>query len=182
MLNKGFITLVFIVFAAAAMRLVPHPPNVTPIAAMALFGGAHFASRRAGFLVPLSAMLLSDLVLGFVIYGYGFFHAGMPFVYACIILTVCIGLLLRTRLSVLNIGLAAVGGSLMFFAITNFGVWLTGGLYPLTLEGLIASYIAAIPFYQNTFAGDAIYTLLLFGGYALAQRSWPSLRDQPSPA
>ena len=178
MLNTRFVTLVLIILAAAAMRLIPHPPNVTPIAAMALFGAAHFASRKSGFLVLLMAMGLSDIVLGLVIYGYGWVHGTMPFVYFSFALTFCFGLVIRNRLSPLSIGAAVLGSSLLFFLATNFGVWLTGGLYPISMDGLIACYVAAIPYYKNTLAGDALYTLLLFGGFALAQRYLPVLRAQ----
>ena len=178
MLNTRFITLVLIILAAATMRLIPHPPNVTPIAAMALFGGAYFASRKAGLLVMLMAMVLSDLVLGLFVYKYGLFHGAMPFVYFSFIVTAGFGLLIRNRLSPFSIGTAALSASLLFFVATNFGTWLMGSLYPMTLDGLIASYIAAIPFYGYTFAGDAFYTLLFFCGFALAQRYLSALRTE----
>ncbi len=108
MLNTRFVTLVVIILAAAAMRLLPHPPNVTPIAAMALFGASHFVNRNAGFLVMLMAMVFSDLVLGLIVYQYGWFHSGMPFVYFSFILIFGILLWIRNRLSLLNIGAAAL--------------------------------------------------------------------------
>ncbi len=182
MLNIRFLTLVGIVIAAAAMRLVPHPPNVTPIAAMALFGGAYFSSRAAAFMVPLAAMYLGDLVLGFFVYDFGWFHAALPFVYGSFALTVCLGLWVRGRRSPLRIGFAVLTGSVLFFLITNFGVWLTGSLYPRTVEGLVACYVAAIPFFRNTLLGDMIYTVALFGGFALLQQCFSALREEPSPA
>src|SRR2546425_2495821 len=99
MLNMRFYVLISITFAAAATRLIPHPPNVTPIAAMALFGGAYFASKRAAFAVPLAAMLLSDLVLGLVEYaGHGTAISLLtPFTYGAFAATACLGLWLRTR-------------------------------------------------------------------------------------
>ncbi len=121
-------------------------------------------------------------MLGLVVYRYGLFHATMPFVYLAVLLTVGIGLLLRRRVSVLNVGLAALGSSVLFFVVTNFGVWISGTTYPLTPAGLAASYVAAIPFYRNTLAGAALYSLLLFGGLALLRRAWPALQDQPSMA
>src|SRR5690242_6468795 len=96
MLNTRFHVLVGITLAAAASRLIPHPPNMTPITAMALFGGAYFASKWVAFTVPLMAMLLSDLVLGFVMYGTSIFLL-MPYVYACFVATTCLGLLNRRR-------------------------------------------------------------------------------------
>ncbi|MBN1807273.1 MAG: hypothetical protein JW837_18655 [Sedimentisphaerales bacterium] len=179
MLNKRFFALLGIVLSAAAMRLVPHPPNVTPIAAMALFGGVHFTDKKTAFLIPLAAMYLSDLVLGFFVYDFGWFHGFMPFVYISFMMTVCLGFLVRRRLTPLMVGGSALAGSVLFFIVTNFGVWLIGDLYPKTLTGLLSCYVAAIPFLRNTLAGNVGYTLVLFGSFALAQRYLPVLREKP---
>jgi hypothetical protein len=180
MLNKRFFVILGITLSAAAMRLVPHPPNMTPIAAMALFGGAYFANKRTAFLIPLAAMYLSDLALGLFVYDFGFFHGFMPFVYASFMMTVCLGFLVRRRLTPLMVGGAALTGSILFFIVTNFGVWLVSNLYPKTLAGLAGCYVAAIPFFRNSLAGDAIYALLFFGGFALAQWYLPVLRGDPA--
>jgi hypothetical protein len=177
LLNVRFVTLVGITLAAAATRLVPHPPNLTPVAALALFGGAYFSNRIAAFAVPLAAMLLSDLALGLIHYGTAIFSS-MPFVYASLVLTVLLGLWVRRRrCSPVAIAGAALASSILFFIISNFGVWLQWNLYPKTLEGLAACYIAAIPFFRNTLAGDAVFTLVLFGGFALAQHYIAALRE-----
>jgi len=123
-------------------------------------------------------MYLSDLVLGFFFYDFGWFHGFMPFVYASFVVTVCLGFLVRRRLTPLTVGGAALMGSVLFFIITNFGVWLVGSLYPKTLAGLFSCYVAAIPFFRNTLAGNTVYTLVLFGGFALAQRYLPVLRRE----
>ena len=180
MLNKRFFALLGITLFAAAMRLMPHPPNVTPIAAMALFGGGYFAGKKTALLMPLAAMYLSDLALGFFVYDFGWFHGFMPFVYLSFVLTVCLGFLVRRRLTPLSVGAAALTGSVLFFIVSNFGVWLIGSLYPKTLAGLAGCYVAAIPFFRNMLAGNAAYTLVLFGGFALAQRCLPVLRDEPA--
>ena len=179
MFNMRFLALLGIILTAAAMRLLPHLPNVTPIAAMALFGGACFTSRRMAFLIPLAAMYLSDLVLGFLVYDFGWFHPFMPFVYASFAGTTLLGILIRRRPGPLMIGGAALSSSVLFFIVTNFGVWLVGGLYPKTLVGLLGCYAAALPFFRNMLAGNAAYTLMLFGGFALAQRYIPVLRGEP---
>ena len=119
-------------------------------------------------------MALSDLALGL--------HASLPFVYAAFAAIVGLGLLLRTRRSVRTVGTAALGASLLFFGVTNLAVWALGGLYPLTGAGLLAAYTAALPFYAPTLAGDLFYTALLFGGFALAQRVAPILREGAAPA
>ncbi len=172
MWNVRFVALGGIVLAAAAMRLLPHPPNVAPIAAIALFGGAHFASKRAALAVPLLAMWLSDVFLGFGV------DRVMPFVYGSFALIVVLGRLIRDRRSPLAVGGAALTGSVLFFVITNFGVWLSGDLYPRTAEGLVACYVAAIPFFQNTLTGNLFYAGVLFGGFGLAERRFPALRRQ----
>jgi hypothetical protein len=156
------------IVAAAALRLVPHPPNFTPIGAMALFSGAYIGRRWLAFVAPLAALLLSDLVLGF--------YHGQATVYFSVALIVMIGMMALQRRSALRVGGAAMASSLLFFAITNFGMWLFSGFYPRTMVGLEACYVAAIPFFQNTVAGDLFYSGLLFGGFALLERSVPALR------
>ena len=172
--NKARLAALLIaIFAAAAMRLVPHPPNFSPIAAMALFSGAYLPKRALAFVAPFAALLLSDAVLGF--------YAGMNFVYFSFALTVLIGWIIASRKSALSIGAAAIASSVLFFVVTNFGMWLFSGFYPLTSAGLVACYVAAIPFFQNTLVGDLFFTALLFGGFTLVEKIVPSIR-QPRPA
>jgi hypothetical protein len=169
MLKPRLAVLISMILAAVAIRLLPHPPNVNPIAAAALFGGASFSDKRLAFLVPLSALFLSDLVIGL--------YSHMEFVYASFAAIVGIGLLLRSRRNVLAIGSAAVASSILFFLVTNFGTWATQAMYPHTAAGLMACFIAALPFFQNTLAGDLFFTAVLFGGFALLERSFPLLRE-----
>jgi len=172
-MNARILTLLTAILAAAALRLVPHPPNFTPIGAMALFSGAYLGRRGAVALVaPLGALFLSDLVLGF--------YRGMPTVYFSVALIVIIGWLALRRVSPIRVGGAAIASSVLFFVLTNFGMWLSSGFYPRTLAGLEACYIAAIPFFQNTVAGDLFYAAILFGGFALLERTVPALRSQPA--
>jgi hypothetical protein len=156
------------IFVAAALRLVPHPPNFAPIGAMALFAGAYLGRRSLAFAAPLGALVLSDLVLGF--------YPELAFVYLSTAATVVIGWAVATRKTFLGVGLAALASSVLFFTVTNFGVWLVMDYYPKTLAGLAACYVAAIPFFQNTLAGDLVFSALLFGGFALAERRLPMLR------
>ena len=172
MLNPRLIVLVGIILGAAALRLIPHPFNVAPITAVALFSGAHLSDKRLVFLIPLLALFLSDLVLGF--------YPHMEVVYGSFALVVGIGMLLRERRTPLWIACAALTSSLLFFIMTNFGVWVFGSLYPKTIAGLIECYVAALPFFQHTLMGDAFYTAVLFGGFALAQHRFPILRE-PAP-
>jgi hypothetical protein len=158
------------------MRLLPHPYNFTPIAAMALFGGAHFRDRRVAFAVPLIAMFASDLVLAATVYGFSALK-NIPIVYFAFGLTVLLGRLLGPRSGALRVGSASVGAAVLFYLITNFGVWTRGILYPLSWEGLVACYVAAIPFLRNAILGNALYAIVFFGGFALAQRRFTSLRE-----
>lgn len=162
-MHRRWILVAGLIAAAAASRLLPHPPNATPMAAMALFGGAYLADRRLALLLPLAAMLASDLVLGL--------HALLPVVYGAFAVIVWLGTRLAGRITPLRVAGATLAGSVLFFVLTNFGVWAWGGLYPRTAAGLVAAYVAAIPFFRNTLLGDAAYALLLFGGYALLERT-----------
>jgi hypothetical protein len=114
------------------------------------------------------ALFAGDLFVGF--------HKLMPVVYASFLLSVAIGLWLRDRRTVARISLATVLGAVQFFIIVDLGVWALGSTYPHTREGLLACYVAAIPFLWNMLASDAFYSALLFGGYALAERLVPALR------
>jgi hypothetical protein len=163
-----------LVFGAAALRLLPHPPNFTPIAAIALFGGAQFERKRWAFAVPLAAMALSDAVLR-VLFGWGF----DPVVYAAFALIVCLGFLLRNkRTAPLPVAGASLAAATIFYLTTNFAVWAASGMYSKTLAGLVTCYVAAIPFFGPTVAGDLFYSAVLFGGFALVQKSFPILRER----
>jgi hypothetical protein len=158
------------------MRLLPHPYNFTPVAGMALFGGAHFRDVRVAFAVPLFAMFASDLVLSLTVYDIGALRS-MPVVYFAFALTVVLGRLLGTRSSALRVGSASVGAALLFYLMTNFGVWTRGALYPMTSEGLVACYAAAIPYLRNAVLGNCFYAIVFFGGFRVAQRRFAGLRD-----
>jgi hypothetical protein len=162
------IALLSAIALAAALRLVPHPPNFSPIDAMALFSAAYLDRRALAFAAPLGAMLLSDLILGF--------YPGVWITYLAIAVVVPIGWLMLQRRSLLRIGLAAIASSMTFFLISNFGTWALSGMYPHDFSGLTACYVAAIPFFQNTVAGDLFYVVLLFGGFTLAESVLPRLR------
>jgi hypothetical protein len=179
-MNKRIIALSAIILVAALSRLFPHAPNFTPIAAIALFGGAYFTNRWSGFLIPLAALLISDALMGFN--GWAFAEQVIA-VYGSFTLISLIGSLLQRNKSMLNIGAASVAGSVLFFVITNLAVWFGGffhqpALYSLTPSGLLECYVAALPFFQNTVAGDFCYNAILFGGFYLASINIPSLQKQ----
>lgn len=172
--SRNKLIIAFIVLGALS-RLIPHPLNFTPVAAMALFGGTYLLNRRHAFLVPISVMFLSDTLLELV-NGSGY-HPEMIWVYGSVMLITCIGFLLRNREQRQNIMVASLTGSILFFFITNFGTWTTG-LYGYTLEGLRNCYVAAIPFFRGTIMGDLFYNTLFFGGFALLRWAKPSLIKQ----
>ena len=155
------------ILLAAALRIAPHPWNFTPVGAMALFSGAVLRDRRLAFLFPLLTLFLGDIFIGF--------HKLVPIVYASFLLSVLIGRLLQNRRTILRIGAATLLGSAQFFLVTNFAVWWLLNSYPKSASGLAACYLAGVPFFWNTLAGDAFYSALLFGAYALAERFIPAL-------
>jgi hypothetical protein len=159
-----------IVLAAAALRMIPHPMNFAPIGAVALFGGAYFSSKRAAVAVPLLSLVAGDIFTGF--------HRLIPYVYASFLVSVAIGFMLCRKKSAWRIGGATVAGAIQFFLITNFALWASSiGNYPNNVGGLAECYIAGLPLFWNTLAGDAFYVVLLFGGMALAEKRFPSLRE-----
>ena len=158
-----------LILLAAASRLLPHPPNFTPILAMGLFSGAMLSDRRLALAVPLGAMLLSDLVLGL--------HQTLVFVYLGVACSVAIGFLLRGRAGALPVAAAVLGASIAFFLVSNFGVWLISGMYSRDPAGLLACYTMAIPFFHYTLLGALFYGAILFG----SARVLGLLTPHPSP-
>lgn len=156
-----------VILFGAVMRLIPHWPNFTPIAAMALFGGAYLKKRQMAFIIPLAAMLVSDMILGF--------HQWMLAVYASFAMVVFIGMYLRQRIGVGSVLLATVTSSLLFFVVTNFAIWLGSPFYPQNPAGLMECYIAGLPFLNNGIMGDLFFSTLFFGGFYLAQLRFPVL-------
>lgn len=168
LLYRTLLAVVMIAFCAA-LRVAPHPWNFTPVGAMAIFSGAIIRDRRLAFFVPILTLFLGDIFIGF--------HKLMPLVYASFLVSVAIGVWLRDRRTVGRITAATLAGAIQFFLVTNLAVWAFGLSYPRNTAGLLACYVAGIPFFWNTLAGDAVYALLLFGGFALAERLFPALRE-----
>ncbi len=159
------------VVAAAALRLLPHPMNFTPVGALALFGGASFRSKRMALALPLVSLIAGDIFIGF--------HRLMPYVYASFLASVAIGFWLRRNRSVVRIGAGVLAGAIQFFLVTNFALWAASiGAYPKTPAGLLACYLAGIPDFWNTLAGDAFYAAVLFGGLTLIEHGFPSFRER----
>jgi hypothetical protein len=171
-----FILITFTILIAALMRLLPHPPNFAPIAAIALLGGACYSDKKMAFIIPFAAMLISDVLIGF--------HDTMWAVYLSFGITVVAGFTLRNNFKVSSLIIASLASSILFFLITNFAVWFGSAFYTQDIKGLVACYISAVPFYENnlfgsfflnTILGDLFYTGLLFGALYIAQLRFPKL-------
>lgn len=158
-----------LILLAVLSRLLPHPPNFAPITAIALFGGVYL-DRKHTFLVPIAAMLISDYFIGF--------YSGIVWVYASFLAIGFIGLWVREHKSVSATIGATISGSVLFFIVTNFGVWISSQVtYSHTISGLVECYVAAIPFFRNTLLGDAAYVCIMFGSYELARKFIPALKQ-----
>ena len=166
MLNRQNAIIAVLIVLAIASRLLPHPPNFAPIAAIALFGGALFSSRAIAFLMPFVVMLVSDAIIGF--------HSHMPVVYGLFLVTVLIGFALRDRVKMGTVIGASLVSSTLFFVGSNLAVWYGSAFYTQDWAGLMACYTLAIPFFQNTVLGDLFYTGALFGSYFWISQRYPS--------
>ncbi|HTE58634.1 MAG TPA: DUF6580 family putative transport protein [Verrucomicrobiae bacterium] len=149
-----------LVVLGAGMRLLPHLPNFTPIAAIALFGGVYL-KREYALALPLAALFLSDFALGFDSWQ------GRLTVYGSFVLIGLLGLVIRRKKNLGTVVAGSLGGSLVFYLITNFAYFYAPTMYPHTLAGAMSSYYNALPFFRNTLMGDLFYTGLLFGAYEL---------------
>lgn len=154
-------TAALLVVVGVLLRLAPHPWNMTPVGASALFAGARLPLPVA-ITVPVGTLAISDLLIGM--------HSLWWVTWGTCVLSVLLGTLLRERGGVAWVGGTAIASSVLFFVTTNFAVWGQGALYPRTLEGLAACYVAAIPFFRNSLLGDLLWTGVFFGGWALATR------------
>jgi uncharacterized membrane protein len=138
-----------IILFGVFMRLVPHMPNFAPVTAIALFGGLYLEKKYA-LLIPIIIMMISDYFLGF--------HDTMLFVYVSFLIAGLLGMWVRKEKSFSRILTITLLSSVLFFIITNVGVWLMGDMYPKNSGGLIQAFVMAIPFFRNTVMGDLLYT------------------------
>lgn len=204
--RSRFVFLGAMIVAATAVRLIPYvlqalgtptlssfgapdlklyPWNFSPIMAICLFGGVQFADRKWAYIVPLSAIILSNIGIGAITDEWRYtFYSTMPITLACFSLTVWLGTWLQGHRAehplpyVGQIAVAGLASEIIFFLVTNFSEWAFGGgeRYALTLQGLGDCYIAAIPFFRNSVTSVWVYSTVLFGGLALAERRIPAIR------
>jgi hypothetical protein len=157
-----------IIVCAAFTRLLPHWPNVSPIAAIAVFGGVQMRRAWAALLIPLAALFISDYIIGF--------HALMPAVYGAFVLIGLASWALRERLqSTVTLAAATVSSSLLFFFVTNFAVWATSTevVYAKTFSGLGACFVAGLPFLRYSLVGDLVWVTAMFGAWRLVETMLP---------
>lgn len=186
-INIRFVVLILVTQLVGLFRILTasgHIPfsNFTPIGALALFGGAYFINKSRALLLPLASLFISDAVLMKTVYAKhsnGILYSGWYWTYAAFALMVVIGKYGIPKVNIKNVLLSGIGAALAHFIITDFGVWLGGGLdittglpYTRDINGLIKCYILAIPFFKNLLAGNLIFGAVLFGGYELAKRRY----------
>ncbi len=181
MKSHHYTAILFMSVIAIASRLLPHPPNMTAVMAVALFAGARISNTKFALALPLLIMFISDLFIGF--------HSSQLIVYGCVLAVTTLGFSLKNSSSFAKTFSMSFIGSLCFFLVTNFAVWLGGSMYPMTLEGLFLCYAAALPFFTtdsfqllnssqlvfgsffaNGVIGDVFYTGVLFGLYELSKK------------
>jgi uncharacterized protein DUF6580 len=165
--NARFWLALTLVIVGVVLRVMPHPWNFAPIGAIALFGGARFDRRYFAIGIPLLTMFVGDIFVGF--------HSLMPVIYATYALIAVIGMFLRDRTTIPAVTGGVLLSSTIFYLTTNFAVWEMGTTYAKNAAGLLACYIAAIPYFGNTLASDALYSAIFFGIFALAERRIPAL-------
>ena len=156
--NKRILFITLFIVIAALMRLIPHPPNFVPITAIAIFAGVKFRNIKLAYVIPIAVMLISDLFIGF--------YSISLFVYLAFILITTYSYIFK-KYSIKNILLS----SLLFFVVTNFGVWLIGG-YPKNIEGLILCYTMAIPFFTNSLMADLLFSAILYYGFEKIEKRY----------
>ena len=139
--------LVFIIiFFGILSRILPLPPNFSPVIAITLFGSLYFKDKNLAFVAPISIILTSDLILGFI----PNINTYLPLIFVYFFSKKI------NRMSILNLFIA----SLIFFLTSNFGVWLLSNWYPKSFAGLIMCYEAALPFFRNTLLSTLLFGLL----------------------
>ena len=173
--NNFYFVLGFILIAAFS-RIIPHYPNFTPLCAIALFGAKYFNNKYIAYLIPLVALWFSDLIINNFILsqyfdGYTILYSGFYWQYGSFLIIGFLGRKTLKKLSFFKLIGVSISASLLFFIVSNFGVWVQSSFYSQDLTGLIACYIAAIPFYFGTLSGSVFYSVFLFGSYELLYKN-----------
>lgn len=180
-INLRFGVLMGIVAFATVARiatppLLGHPSNFSPINAIALFSGCYFGGKLTKYIIPLLSVWVGDLFIDYIyMHKFMLFYNGFYWQYACYVLMVIIGIMIANRVKPISLLAASISSSLIFFVVSNFGVWIGNGMYPHLSFGLAACYTAALPFFNTTLLSDIAYSALFFGSFEFAQRKIPQL-------
>lgn len=173
MSKRNLIILLTIIVGISTRFMDALPANFSAIGAIALFGGAYFSNRVLGMFLPLIVLLASDVLLGLT--GKTAFYTAQPFVYGAFLLVGLLGFALRKNRNVWKIIGGSLTSSVIFYIVSNFGVWITSGIYAKTIGGLLSCYGAAIPFFKYTIAGDMVFNTVFFGAAFLIAQRYPNI-------
>ena len=174
-MNKKFYLGIGIFFVAVISRLIPHYPNFTPIESIALFGGTYLAYKHLSYILPLVALYITDIILNNTILrsyfpdqeGFIWFSDYMIYSAVAIIGIALIGKYIRKKIKPTTVLLGAGASSILFFIVSNFGVWISSPLYSKTLLGLVECYTMAIPFFTNSLLSTLVFSSVLYGIYEI---------------
>lgn len=176
LISLNFITTSLLIVLVISSRLLTSTYGFTPMLAAGIFGGALFMKKKWALIIPIAAIWLSDLFINNTIYahlneGFVFFYPGWYWQYAVYALIPLLSIVLfKDKINLSKIAGMSVASPVLFFAITNFGAWLTSGLYPITMEGLGTCFLLALPFFKGYFIGTVVYSTVLFGTYYLIEQ------------
>ena len=172
-MNQSRAIIISLIVIGIGSRLIPHYPNFTAIGAISLFGAAFTSRRSIAIVIPYLVMLFSDMILNNIIYAniypddykhFIFLYRGALWSYAAFGIIVIFGYtLFRNGVDISKVIFGALGSSLIFFLLSNFGVWASTGAYPVNFGGLMACYTAGLPFLINQVFGDLFFSVILFG-------------------
>ena len=162
----NILLVIILTLFAVFSRLMPHPPNFTPLLAIALYSGFSFKNKFL-FIIPLTGMLISDFFLCY--------YSSIIWVYLSLLIMFYLGYILSSKYSFKNLILLSLCSSLAFFVLSNFGVWIIG--YPKTIEGFVACYILAIPFFYNTLLSTILFSSIFHFSYKYSTLIFDSKKE-----
>ena len=179
-INISYGVIILLILFASFSRIIPHMPNFTPIGAIALFGGAYLKNKYHAFLIPIASLWLSDLILNnfiFTLYSdFTWFYPGFLWQYISFTLIIVLGYFFLKKINFKNVFITATSSSILFFIITNFGVWISGSMYTLDFQGLITCYVMALPFFKGTLLSFMCYSAFLFGILEFSKHKFEMLK------
>ncbi|MBC7390905.1 MAG: hypothetical protein H7329_16980 [Opitutaceae bacterium] len=176
LLKTSVITL--LILMAVFSRLIPHPSNFTAIGAIAIFSGFLIPNRLLSLIIPIAAMFISDLVINNLIYvssDFVWVSSGIIWIYLGIIAH-SLSAIIFEKPTISRIAGASLLGAILFFILSNFGVWVGSGMYEKSISGIVLCYTAALPFFGNVLAGNLIFSVVLFGVYFILERKSQAFR------